>query len=254
MHPIRRRAALALLLATLPPALAACDDGPTAPTSYAHVVGGRTWVAVAAPDGLVDAKTWAPYVAHTGMAYRRLQVLAKAEVDARRAGELERAQALEEEQARVAAAASHPGMEPILRSGAALDRWDERVRSRLSSGAYPGLDSARVQVARMRARSRLFLSMGDTAGAASALTDASVIARSWTPRAVGLRVLADVNARLDAAGARSPGLRRARDLLRDAREALATGDEARAVKRAAYAVEIIDAELRAAPGPRPPAG
>jgi hypothetical protein len=257
MPHARRRATLALLLTTVLPAvsLAACDAGPTAPTSYAHVAGGRTWVAVALPDGLPDARAWTPFVPRASAAFKRLEVLHDEEAAARRSGNLELAQKLADEQARMAARAARiTGPEPLLRAGAALDRWDDRVRTRLAAGAYPQLDSARVQVGKLRSLARLHGATGDTAAAAAALTEAACIARSWAPRAVGLRLLADADARLAAAKSDSEGLRHARGLLRSAREALATGDDARAVKRATYALEILDAELPRAAASGPPAG
>ena len=51
-----------------------------------------------------------------------------------------------------------------------------------------------------------------------------------------------VEARLAAGAGESDGVRRARHLLADAREGLATGDSLRALRRAVYALQLLDAE------------
>ncbi|HET6765371.1 MAG TPA: hypothetical protein VFH27_16910, partial [Longimicrobiaceae bacterium] len=223
-------------------------DGPTAPTSFAHVVGGRSWVAVALPDGLPDAQAWSGFVPRGSGALPRLQALKQAEAEARKTGRLERAQELAEARMRAAAQAAGAAVpaEALARASAALGSWDERVGLRLAAGAYPALDSARWQVDRLRALADAHAAAGENAAAAEELAEAAVRARAFSPEAVGTRVIADAEARIAAAAHDSGGLRRARDLLRTAREAVATGDYARAVRRATYAVEIVDAEL-----PRP---
>jgi hypothetical protein len=59
LHPLCRAvpAALATLLL-----LAACEDAPTAPTSYVQHAAGGVWVAVAEPAALPRVDTWLPYV------------------------------------------------------------------------------------------------------------------------------------------------------------------------------------------------
>jgi hypothetical protein len=234
------------LLATLccAAALAACDAGPTLPTSFAQSVGGRTYVAVTPPDGLPDARTWLPFVTRAGSVLPRLKQLRADEAKARGLGSLERAASLAADQARLAAAAAADvGPEPLLRADAALERWQERAAARRAQGTYPALDSAAADVARLRTGARQAALKGDTSAAVAELTEAAERARGFAPQAVGLRLLADAERRLDAGGERTVGLRRARQLLRSAREALVTGDDSRAVRRAAYAIQILDAEL-----------
>ena len=57
---------------------------------------------------------------------------------------------------------------------------------------------------------------------------------------MALRLIADAERRVGADPQPSPELRRARMLLRMSREAMATGDQTRAMKRAWYALQIID--------------
>ncbi|HKP74596.1 MAG TPA: hypothetical protein VJT67_03590, partial [Longimicrobiaceae bacterium] len=55
-------------------ALAACGDAPTNPTSFSREAGGRTWVAIAEPAGLPDARTWLPYLPPDASAQVRAMV------------------------------------------------------------------------------------------------------------------------------------------------------------------------------------
>jgi hypothetical protein len=63
----------------------------------------------------------------------------------------------------------------------------------------------------------------------------------YAPETVALGLVSRAEQRIDADPAPTPDLRRARLLLRLAREAMATGDQTRAMKRAWYALQIIDA-------------
>jgi hypothetical protein len=238
-------AALALLLA-------ACGDGPTAPTSFAQVIAGRTWVAVAAPDGLPSAETWTPFVPRAGEAYARLREMKEQAAHARKAGDAEGARSVDEAAALLAAGAvaGDPGAEPVLRADAALERWEANAAARLASGSYPGLDSAVVDVHRFRAEAAVALARRDTASGAVSLTRAAARARDWAPQAVALRVLAAAEARADARGTASPEVVRARRLLRTSREAVATGDYVRAFRRAVYALQMLDADSAARPRSR----
>ncbi|MDB4950219.1 MAG: hypothetical protein JWM27_2868 [Gemmatimonadetes bacterium] len=247
-RPFAAAAALCCVLA-----LSACDAGPTAPTSFAQQVGGRTWVAVTPPDGLPDARSWMPFVRRTDPAYPRLHELREMEAQARKAGQLEHAAALATVAARLAAkSAVSPDPEALLRAQAALERWEARAAERLAEGAYPGLDSTRAAIHGLRGQADAAVQRGDTTAAVADLTEAGEAARTFAPEAVGLRVLADAEARIAGAGPPTQGLKRARRLLRAAREAIATGDCTRAVRRAMYALQIIDAEL--AGGAGEPAG
>jgi hypothetical protein len=65
--------------------------------------------------------------------------------------------------------------------------------------------------------------------------------------AVGLRLLASAEARLNAGGRSDPNAKRARSLLIGAREGLAAGDSIRALRRAVYALQLLDGQ----PAPEP---
>jgi hypothetical protein len=225
--------------------LAACEDGPTAPTSYVQEAEGRTWVME--PDGLPSAATWLPYVDRGSPALARIHDLRAAAGKLRRAGRLELAAAMEAKAGRVAAAslARSPAPDALARSFAALERWSASAGERLESGSYPELRDAVEAVHRMADSARAGLARGDTATAAVQLTLAADRVREQAPSAVALRLVAAAEARL--ATVRDPGenLLRAKRLLRGAREGMVTGDYRRALRRAVYALQIVDAELPA---------
>ena len=234
---LRRLAPLALLCA-----LAACGDAPTLPRSFVQQAGGRTWVAVSEPAGLPEARTWQALLAPEAAA--RVRAAQDEASRARQEGRLEDALAFEG-QARLSAAASlakAPAPAALRPAFSALREWETRAAERNAAGRYPGLDSAATAVAALRARADEALARGDTRAAALRLAEAGEAARAYSPVAVGLRLVASAEQRIDADPSPSAGLRRARLLLHLAREALATGDETRAMKRAWYAVQLLDAE------------
>lgn len=229
-------AALALSALT-----AACGDAPTAPTSFAREAGGRTWVAVAEPAGLPVARTWLPYLAPASAAHvRELQAAAD---EARRAGRLE--EALEGDGAARMAAASLLGSDPpparVRAALSALEAWEAHAAERLQAASYPGLDSVAAVVALRRGEARAALAAGDTRGAALRLAEGAEAARTTSPVAVALRLVTDAERRIDDDPSPSADLKRARLLLRLSREAMATGDQTRAMRRAWYALQLIDA-------------
>ncbi|HYH81677.1 MAG TPA: hypothetical protein VEX86_17865 [Longimicrobium sp.] len=241
MHSSRRH--FAPLLAPLAAAwmAAACGDAPTQATSFAQQAGGRTWVAVAEPAGMPDARTWLPYVAPADA--RRIRSLVADAAKLRRGGELE-AGLVMEAQARLAAAqylAHDPPPAPMTAALLAVREWETRAGDRLRAGQYPGLDSTLAVVASGRAAAEAALDRGDTRAAAGLLADAGETARGYSPVRVALRLVERAEQRIDADPSPSPDLRRARRLLRTAREAMAMGDETRAMKRAWYAQQIVDA-------------
>ena len=91
MHRPYRRALAALATLLL---LAACDDGPTAPTSYVQHVAGATWVAVTEPPGLPRVDAWLPYVPAESAAGRTLREMRGQVAKARSAARVEEAQRL----------------------------------------------------------------------------------------------------------------------------------------------------------------
>lgn len=246
----RRPARLAALAALL--LLAACEDAPTAPTSYVQHVAGGVWVAVAEPASMPRADTWLPYVGPGTAA--SLREMRDRSMRLRRAGKVEEALALEDGMMRFAASSMQRAPEParILSSLAALDEWADRARIRLQTGSYPELSAAADAVAAQAQAARGALAAGDAGRAVLHITDGAITAREHAPLAVGLRLMGAVEARLAAGGVgQSPGVRRARHLLADAREGLAMGDSIRALRRAVYALQLLDAEgLTVAPAAR----
>jgi len=246
MTVLRRFPARLLALAACSLIAPACADSPTAPNSFVHEAGGSVWVAVAVPEGLPEAKGWLPYLRADAPEHARVRQLADEASHARRAGELEASAALEAEALRVAAAVAHPPAVKLLGAVAALDRWGERAGERLESGSFPELEGAAARVRELRNAARADLVRGDTQSAVLRLVEAAEVARGYAPATVGLRLVAQAERRIDAEAQPSQNLRRARLLLRTAREAMAQGDETRAMKRAWYALQLIEAEEKAA--------
>jgi hypothetical protein len=245
-RPLRLVASLVTPLALCAPA--ACGDAPTLPDSFAQQAGGRTWVAVSEPAGLPDARTWLRWDGQETVRHvRELQRQADA---ARDAQGLEAAMRLES-QARLLSATlltADPPARALRGALGSVREWERRAAERLSEGRYPGLDSTVALVRGERAAAEAALARGDARGAALHLASASESARFYSPLAVGLRLVASAEQRIDADPAPSANLQRARLLLRLSREALATGDETRAMKRAWYALQLIDADAARSPG------
>lgn len=224
--------------------LAACEDAPSAPTSYVQVVAGGTWVAVAEPAGMARPDTWLPYAAEGGPAWESLRELRAAAGRARGEGDIERALQLDDEALRLSALSLSrvPEAQRVLLPLAALDAWTDRARARLESGSYPELEATAATVRAQADAARASLALGDTMKAVVHVTRGTLAARRLSPMAVGLRLMASVEARLGDGKGESAGVRRARHLLRDAREGLATGDSVRALRRALYALQLLEAE------------
>ncbi len=188
-----------------------------------------------------DARTWLPYVAPADQ--RRIRTLVAEAVELRRAGQLEAGLRLEA-QARLAAAqflARDPPAARMTSAMVAVREWEARAADRLRAGQYPALDSTaggggrRPRGRRGRAGPRRRPRRRRPAGRRG--RDGARVA----PVRVALRLVERAEQRIDADAAPAPDLRRARMLLRTAREAMATGDEMRAMKRAWYAQQIVDA-------------
>jgi hypothetical protein len=230
-------AALASLLL-----LAACEDAPMAPTSYVQHAAGGVWVAVTEPVQLPRVDTWLPFVGAADAA--SLREMRDRAVRLRTSGQVEDALALEDEMMRLAARslARTPDPARLLASAAALDEWADRARARLQTGSYPGLSAAVLAVTTEAQAARARMAAGDTSTAVLHLTRGALAAREHAPLAVGLRLMGAVEARLARERSESAGVRRARHLLADAREGLATGDSLRALRRAVYALQLLDEE------------
>ena len=234
-------------------AVAACDDAGTAPTSYVQVVAGGAWVAVAEPPGMPRADTWLPWLAADGPAAAQVRQLRDAAGRARGGGRVEEAISMEDDALRLAAgslARSPDAVRGVLGPLAALDVWTDRARARLEMGRYPELHAAAAGVAAEAAAARRALAAGDTMTAVAHLANGTLLARRHSTVGVGLRLLAAVEARLGPPkNIDSTNLKRARHLLAGAREALATGDSMRAMRRAVYALQLLDQEGIALPAP-----
>jgi hypothetical protein len=237
--PVRSLAA-ACACALLP----ACADAPTGPDSFVHEAGGSVWVAVAVPEGMPDARSWMPYLAAESPAFGRVRRMQEEAHQARKAGELEHAARLDAQALREAAygISANPPAVKLLNALAALDRWTERAEERLEAGRFAALDSTAARVRALRNDARASLVRGDTQTAVVRLSEAAEVAREFAPATIGLRLVRQAETRIDAEADPSPNLKRARMLLRTAREAMATGDETRAMKRAWYALQLIEAE------------
>jgi hypothetical protein len=72
------------------------------------------------------------------------------------------------------------------------------------------------------------------------LAEAGVVVSSMAPAAVADRLLVHAESRLAERAAGDADAERALRLLRHAREALADGDEVRALRRALYALQLAD--------------
>ena len=245
---LRRPLIHARLVAALAavPVVAACEDAGTAPTSYVQVVGGSAWVAVAEPPGMARADTWLPWLAPGGPAAAQVRQLRDAAGRARTAGRIEQSLALEDDALRLAAgslARAPEAMRGVLAPLAALDAWTDRARTRLETGRYPELDAAAAGVSAEAAAARRALAAGDTLTAVTHLASGTLLARRHSTLGVGLRLLAAVEARIGPEQRdESADLRRARHLLTGAREALSTGDSMRAMRRALYALQLLEAQ------------
>jgi hypothetical protein len=228
---------LPLLLAL---SLAACEDAPTAPASYAQVLAGVTWVAVLEPEGMARAETWIPGAAPAAAAETRRLLGAAAR--ARRDGDPLAAAELEERAMLVAAAAPRRG-DAAERVGAplrALDAWVARAHERLRDASHPELERASAEVSLRAAAAREALEAADPARALLEVAHGTAAARHHAPAAVGARLLAALEERLAAAPA-GTATERARRLHAGAREGLRTGDDVRALRRVVYAHQLLDA-------------
>jgi hypothetical protein len=233
------RLAAPLLLCAV---VAACGDAPTLPTSFAREAGGVTWVAVREPAGLPDARSWLPYLSAADAArVRQVQAAAEAE---RAAGRLEAALEMDAE-ARLSAAsllAADPPPARIRAALGALAEWESRAASRLEAGRYPALETVAAVVSARRAEAEAALARDEARTAVLRVAEGADAARSTSPVAVALRLVEQAERRIDGDPSPSQDLRRALLLLRLSREAMATGDQTRAMKRALYALQLIDAE------------
>jgi hypothetical protein len=239
MVPRPRRAirAAVLLAAAL---LSACDELPSGPQVWTREAVGRRWVAVAEPAGLPSARSWVGWA--DPVAADSVRGLLAAAIRDRRSGHIELALAAEQAAAEVGAAhlARTPDAVTVLSAAAAVDRWLELAAEPASSGLYPELAHDRDAVAALRESARVSLAAGQTADACLTLTRAGGVARRWTPTAVAAAAVVQAELSIAADPTPSTDLLRARRLLRGARDGMASGDQARALQRALYALQLIE--------------
>lgn len=233
-------------------ALAACSDAGTAPTSYVQVVSGGAWVAVSEPQGMARADTWLAWLPADGAAAAQVRQLREAAGRARGAGRIEESLALEDDALRLAAGSLARSPDPMRVLGplAALDAWTERARERLLTGRYPELDEAAAGVAAEASAARSAMVAGDTTVAVVHLARGTILAREQSTLGVGVRLLASIEGRLGKPDPReNANVKRARRLLAGAREGLSTGDTVRALRRAVYALQLLEEEGITLPAP-----
>lgn len=231
---------LALLLGA-----AACSDMPTDAHVYQHRAAGELWTAVGVPDDVPAAQTWLPFiqVGDSPAARREAQAIRRLRGEAsalRRRGELADARTLEEDAALRAARAVTRTPPPQLLGSvfASLERWCAQVETLPDRDAAPALMESAAVVRRELEAARTSLSAGDTLRAIESLALASARARDHAPDAVALAAVERVESLVDAGD--SPESERARHLLLNAREALASGNYPRAFWRALYALQLTD--------------
>jgi hypothetical protein len=238
-----------LLLAVL----SACDDGPTAPGVYTHPVNGHVWAAVIVPETTPELRTWLPYLRPSSAeAEATLQQVRSLHADAekqRRLGNLEAAREKEEAATLLAARSlTHtPATHVLLTSLSALNLWADRAAFALAGGEFPELGASAREVRARRAAAAEALQLGDTTSAVVELTLASAVIRAHSPGAMAYRALEEAERRVAEQSPSDPDAARATRLLRNAREALASGDDKRALRRALYALQLADSQTTASP-------
>jgi len=260
----RTRRSTALLLALLAIPAIGCDDAPTAPDAL--VVAAETGHAlriaaqlptlprlverVLAVDG---ASGDGAIAARTPDTRSDLQQARSLWIDAEATGPGREGAALREAAYGLAspALAAALGPDALLAVRDTLARW-----VRLADAAFGelGLEGVSAAIAEGRARlddARARLDEGDDVAAADAILRAADRLRETTPGAVAGRLIREgeralLRATPGAGSAGSPAAdslaiahRRADRLLRKAREALADGDDVRAIRRAFYAGQLL---------------
>jgi hypothetical protein len=246
--PSRSLSLRRLLLLLALPVVAACDDGPTAPGIYTHPADGRLWVAVRVPQGTPSARTWLPYVhpdrAETGTVDRLRWLIGEAEQQRRR-GDLAGAAHLEPEASLLAARSITVAPPPRVLSASlqALQSWGDRAAEALALDRPTAAGDAVPLVRAHRAAAHAALQRGDTLAAVTEVAAAANLIHALSPESVAWQALVDAEQRLAAhpgnAADAEHAVRAAR-LLRHAREALTEGDQVRALRRALYALQLLD--------------
>lgn len=240
MSSIRRVAVTAVALL----AIAGCRDAPTMPDPVQQLAGGEAWVAIPEPTGLPSLDALLPYVGDGPAApvVPRLRALAAAARQARLDGQLDRAIELDREAVHLAVASLERPPDAALLFGAlhALGEWSDRVERGVDVKAYPEIASSVRLVRRSSDAAREAMERGDTAVALLRTMHAAEAVRAHSPTTVALRVLGRAESRLRAHEGRSEAVARAIHLVRSARRELVAGDPSRALRRALYALQLIE--------------
>jgi len=237
------RCLLGLAAVLLAAGTSACEDSPTEPGVFTHAAEGQLWAAFMVPAGTPTVRTWLPYLGpESDTVLPRVRALHGESERLRRAGDIDGAAARETEAAMLAVRALSDAPPPHVVSAVqrALGAWVERARQVAESGTYPEATGALESVQERRDLAATLLARGDTAAALIELTEAAGTVRSLAPDAVASRVAALAEARLALSPDGDVDAARALRLLRNAREALAAGDELRAFRRAMYALQLAE--------------
>ena len=241
MPSARRVAATAVALL----AIGGCRDAPTMPEAVQQIAGGQAWMAIPEPASLPSLDDLIPYVADrpdTPPVLPRLRALTLAAREARVDGRLERAADLDREALHLVVASMERSPEPTLlfESLHALGEWSDRVELGVDLSVYPGIASSLRVVRRSSDAALEAMERGDTAVAVLRIMQGAEAVRAHSPETVALRVLARAEARLRAYEGGAGPVERAIHLVRSARRELVAGDPSRALRRALYALQLID--------------
>jgi hypothetical protein len=234
-------------------ALAACEDSPTVPGVYTQSADGHLWVALDMPFGTPTLRTWLPFVRpdppSTDAVMAGLRELRNDAEQLRRTGAIDEAIARETEAAVLAAGSltRNPPSHVLLTALAALDVWCDKADGVVEWGQFAEMRAAADAVRSRRTAAAEALERGDTSAAAVDLAIAGGVVSSMAPAAVASRLLVHAEQRLVERAASEADAARALRLLRHAREALANGDEVRALRRALYALQLADGNGAPAP-------
>lgn len=225
------------------------------PDTVQQIAGGEAWIAIPEPAGLPSLDALLPYVGDgpaAGAVALELHALAGAAREARLAGNLERAAELDGEAVRFAVGSLErtPGPALLYESLRALDEWSDRVETGVDLRVHPEIGSSLRLVRRSGDAAREAVERGDTAFALLRIMHGAEAIRAHSPTTVALRVLGQAESRLRGRAGRSEAVERAIHLLRSARRELVAGDGTRALRRALYALQLLEGRQLAETGAR----
>jgi hypothetical protein len=250
--PPTRRLILPLLPILASVLVAGCEDEPSGPEAFIVAAEAEAALALA-----LDLPTL------PGLVARALEAgsgdpLALAEaralwVEAEAAGDPEAADALRGAAYDRAAPVLAAGLDPeeLAAMFTRLERWSRAAERVIDGRAFPEVGVALAEGRSLLARARAAAASGDAVAALREALAAADRLATTTPGGVALRLIRQVEVRLDRLGdthgegeAVTPAAdeltyARARRLLRGAREALGRGDHVLAIRRAYYARQLL---------------